>query len=136
MLLAGHFSVWAVAAGTVAMERRERERVRLQAVMPFITARKVKCLHRVRAVTRRFDLCAADGARVERVARAPAAAAPCVRAGRGRPHGLAIPRNVVSPRVPPRLVAFHGACVGHCRKRCRHPPLPDAAHLRAGAFER
>ena len=56
MLLAGHFSVWAVAAGTVAMERRERERVRLQAVMPFVTARKVRGLYRVRAITRRFDL--------------------------------------------------------------------------------
>jgi hypothetical protein len=41
MLMAGHFSVWAVCAGAAVMEEREREKMRLDAVLPFITARKV-----------------------------------------------------------------------------------------------
>jgi hypothetical protein len=41
MLMAGHFSVWAVCAGAAAMEERERDNMRLRAVMPFVTARKV-----------------------------------------------------------------------------------------------
>jgi hypothetical protein len=41
MLLAAHFSVWAVAASAAAMEVRERERARFDAVAPFVAAKKV-----------------------------------------------------------------------------------------------
>lgn len=41
MLLAAHFSVWAVAASAAAMEARERERARFDAVAPFVAAKKV-----------------------------------------------------------------------------------------------
>lgn len=41
MLLAGHFSVWAVTASAAATEVRERERARFDAVAPFLAAKKV-----------------------------------------------------------------------------------------------
>ena len=47
MVLAGHFSVWAVTAAAVMMEQKERERARLEAVIPFVTARKVQFLRRL-----------------------------------------------------------------------------------------
>ncbi len=47
MLLAGHFSVWAVTASAAAIEERERERARFDAVAPFVVAKKASCAIRV-----------------------------------------------------------------------------------------
>ncbi len=44
MLLAGHFSVWAVSAAAATMQEKERDKARLDSVMPFVTARKVRVM--------------------------------------------------------------------------------------------
>lgn len=47
MLLAGHFSVWAVSAAAATMQEKERDKARLDTVMPFVTARKVRVMRDV-----------------------------------------------------------------------------------------